>query len=431
MTRTIWQLVLWAVLCWLCAKIIEPTAGWALFALGIIGVLLYRQRQLQTISNWATNVNSPPPAMGGIWDAILAPVYRKLRKNDHDLNLLERQTQSVMQAAEALPDGAMTLDDAMQMTWCNQTASQHLGLNPATDQGRSIFNIVRHPEFAQYAQQSNWSGPIVLRYGKDGHDTALQVQLIPYGPNRVLLVTRDITQVERLETTRKDFVANVSHELRTPLTVLSGFLETLHDAPENAFTVEQHTHYLDLMQEQAARMQSIVADLLALSRLESSPTLDGQPIDMGQLIATALDQAKLLSAQQHIFKENIDAELTITGSADEIASAVLNLLTNAVRYTPAGGTITVGWSRLPDGRACYSVADTGIGIAQHHIGRLTERFFRIDRARSRSTGGTGLGLAITKHVALRHQARLSIESRVNVGSTLSLEFPAQRVVENR
>jgi two-component system phosphate regulon sensor histidine kinase PhoR len=430
MTRLTWQVVLWAICCWLGAKVIGPTPGWVIFALGLVAVLLYRQKQLQAVAGWARDVNAPPPAVGGQWDAILAPVYRKLRMNDHDLDLLRRQTQGIMQAAEALPDGAMTLDDAMQMTWCNQTACRHFGLNPATDQGRSIFNIVRHPEFAQYARQADWPGPIELRYGKDGQDTTLQVRLIPYGLNRVLLVTRDITQMERLETTRTDFVANVSHELRTPLTVLGGFLETLHDAPEGALTREQRTHYLDLMREQAARMQSIVADLLALSRLESAPALDGEPIDMGRLIATALDQARLLPAQQHIFKEDIDAGLAITGSADEIASAVLNLLTNAVRYTPAGGTITVSWARMPDGRACCSVADTGIGIAQHNIGRLTERFFRVDRGRSRATGGTGLGLAITKHVAMRHQARLTIESRVNVGSRFSLEFPAQRVIEN-
>jgi two-component system phosphate regulon sensor histidine kinase PhoR len=322
----------------------------------------------------------------------------------------------------------MTLDDSLRMTWCNRTASRHLGLDPATDRGHSIFNIVRAPEFARYAKQAQWDHPMPLRVARDGRDTTLLIQLIPYGLNRFLMVTRDVTQLERLETTRKDFVANVSHELRTPLTVLSGFLETLQDMPPDTLPKEQHEHYLGLMREQAGRMQAIVEDLLTLSTLESSPPGDGSPVDMAGLIATALAQAQALSGGKHVIGQHVEPGLSVLGNAHELSSAVANLLTNAVRYTPPGGRIDVTWARSPDGGARYTVQDTGIGIAAHHIPRLTERFYRVDRGRSRATGGTGLGLAITKHIAMRHQASLDIESRVNAGSTFTLAFPAARLV---
>ena len=424
------MLVLWGLFSWLCGAWIARDLGWALLALGPIAALLSRQRQLARVRDWAGDVNAAPPPLGGIWDEILAPVYRQLRRNRQDLDSLGRQVGGIMLAAEALPDGAMTLNDAMQMTWCNQTASAHLGLDPRADRGHSIFNIVRSPEFARYARQERWSGPLLLRLGKDGRDTALLVQLTPYGLNQFLLVTRDVTQIEKLETTRQDFVANVSHELRTPLTVLGGFLETLRDMPMDSMTAGQRDRYLALMLEQAQRMQAIVDDLLTLSTLESSPPEQGRPVDFGAVIATALAQARVLSAGRHVFVEDVAPDLSIVGNANELASAALNLLTNAVRYTPPGGTITVGWRRTDKGGASYSVQDTGIGIAPHDIPRLTERFYRVDRGRSRASGGTGLGLAITKHVAIRHQAELEIDSRLNAGSRFRLDFPAARVAED-
>src|SRR5690606_16112204 len=228
-----------------------------------------------------------------------------------------------------------------------------------------------------------------------------------------------------------DFVANVSHELRTPLTVLTGFLETLHDMPPDSLTAEQRLRYVGLMQEQAARMEAIVSDLLTLSTLESSPVAEVEPVDMSVLVQKAMQQGRLLSRGQHVFVEHSDDTLQVTGVATELASAVSNLITNAVRYTPKDGTITVSWYREEDGSAVYSVQDTGIGIAAQDIPRLTERFYRADRGRSRATGGTGLGLAITKHVAMRHEAELRIKSRYGSGSTFSLVFPAKRIVDIR
>jgi len=253
------------------------------------------------------------------------------------------------------------------------------------------------------------------------------VQLISYNKHQRMLLTRDVTQIERLETTRRDFVANVSHELRTPLTVLSGFLETLRDMPPEALSDEQREQYMKLMLDQAQRMQAIVADLLTLSTLESSPTTDPQPVNMPALIETVLSQARALSGGRHEIVGEIDEGLDILGTGTEIASAISNLLINAVRYTPEGGHITVRWRREPDGDARYSVKDTGIGIASHHLPRLTERFYRVDRSRSRESGGTGLGLAITKHIAMRHDAELEIASELGQGSTFALHFPDSRV----
>jgi len=235
-------------------------------------------------------------------------------------------------------------------------------------------------------------------------------------------------RLEKLETTRRDFVANVSHELRTPLTVLIGFLETLREMPHDALSVEQREQYLVLMHEQALRMQTIVADLLTLSMLESSPGAPPRPVRMAALIETARQQVEALSEGRHTFGWRIDEHLDVLGTDSELASAIANLLTNAVRYTPEGGRITVQWQADPDGGARYSVADTGIGIAAHHLPRLTERFYRADRGRSRAAGGTGLGLAITKHIAMRHDAELDITSAPGQGSTFALQFPPVRTV---
>lgn len=253
------------------------------------------------------------------------------------------------------------------------------------------------------------------------------IHLAGYASNQRLLISRDVTQIERLETTRRDFVANVSHELRTPLTVLAGFLETLRELPAEALPAEQRDQYMAMMHEQARRMQAIVEDLLTLSTLESSPEADPLAVDVGALLRTARQQVEALSNGRHVFEWQIEEGLDVLGSGTELASALSNLLTNAVRYTPDGGRIIVRWRRGADGEALYSVQNTGIGIPARHLLRLTERFYRVDRGRSRAAGGTGLGLAITKHIAMRHDADLLIDSELGKGSTFTLRFPAERV----
>lgn len=406
----------------------RPLLGWQVFACGLLLAVLLQGLRLARAARWARDAEAPPPAALGPWDDILAPVYRKLRKNALEIGHLHQQIEQIMLAAQALPDGAIALNEAMLIIWINRIACEHLGLQQGADTNTSIFHILRSPEFARYARQDSWPAPLLLHREHEGHEQALLVQMAPYGVGQFLVVTRDVTQVEKLETTRKDFVANVSHELRTPLTVLAGFLETMRDMPPEALSEEQKAHYLKLMHEQARRMEAIVSDLLTLSTLESSPAAEGAPVRVAVLVHNALQQARALSNGEHVFVENIDDRLGLRGTETELASAVSNLLTNAVHYTPKGGTITVSWYATEEGRACYCVQDTGIGIAQEDIPRLTERFYRVDRGRSRATGGTGLGLAITKHVAMRHQAEFSIRSRHGAGSLFSLMFPAARVL---
>lgn len=428
MIKTLFTICAWALAAWIFGHWINPVTGWAILTFGLVAMILVSGRQLSQISKWVKDIDSPPPPSIGPWDEVLAPIYRKLRSNFIEIEALNRHLDSIMLAAAALPDGAITLDEEMNVTWCNPVASVHTGLDLDKDRGFSIFNILRAPEFSSYARGNNWTDAILLHVVRDGQERSLLVQLTQYGIEQFLVVTRDVTQLERLETTRKDFVANVSHELRTPLTVLLGFLETVHDMPTDSISDEQREQYYLLMVEQARRMQAIVDDLLTLSTLESSPSTNGEPVRVSDLIESALQQARGLSKDQHVFVANIDRDLYITGIESELASGISNLLTNAVRYTPKDGTITVSWYLTEDGTACYSVQDTGIGIAAHDLPRLTERFYRVDRGRSRSTGGTGLGLAITKHVAMRHNAELNIRSRLAAGSLFSLEFPASRVV---
>jgi two-component system phosphate regulon sensor histidine kinase PhoR len=392
-------------------------------------MLLARSVRTQRVAHWASHPDESPPASVGPWDDVLAPLYRHVRAQTRQLSESRDAMQGMLAAAQALPDGAVTLNQDLQIDWCNRMARQHLGLRLPADRGNNLLNLVRAPEFVEYSRRVDWPEPILVRMAVGAQERLLMMQLTAYARDQRLLITRDVTQIERLETTRRDFVANVSHELRTPLTVLAGFLETLRDMPDEALSQEQREQYLSMMHEQAQRMQAIVADLLTLSTLESSPSAEPHPVRMGALLQTTRGQIEALSGGRHVLAWNIEDGPDVLGSEPELSSAIANLLTNAVRYTPDGGTITATWQKLPDGGARYSVKDTGIGIAARHIPRLTERFYRVDRGRSRAVGGTGLGLAITKHVAMRHDAELDIASDVGKGSTFSLTFPPERVVE--
>ncbi|PWF23916.1 phosphate regulon sensor histidine kinase PhoR [Corticimicrobacter populi] len=424
-------------LSWILFTAILATAlGWLLTpwvaaatALLIPALLLIRQaRILAQLQQWTFTPEATPPALGD-WDALTAPLYRYLKARRLENETAQDTMQSMLAAAQALPDGVVTLDRGFHIDWCNRTAQRHLGLRMPMDQSADLRNLLRSPGFIEYAAQDRWPEPVVVRVHLRDRERRLLMQLATFGRDQRLLITRDVTQLERLETTRRDFVANVSHELRTPLTVLVGFLETLRDMPADALSAEQRTHYMTLMYDQGQVMQALVADLLTLSTLESAPSQEGQAIRCDSLLATPRQQVESLSAGKHVFSWHIDPDLQIRGSETELASAVSNLLTNAVRYTPEGGTISVTFEATPDGGARYVVTDTGIGIAAHHIDRLTERFYRVDRSRSRAAGGTGLGLAITKHIAMRHDAELEITSVLGQGSTFALVFPPERVGE--
>ncbi|AUL48611.1 phosphate regulon sensor histidine kinase PhoR [Bordetella trematum] len=425
--RTLTLIALWGILSLLLHSVAGSPAGWVLFSAAMMAMVLWRSWRLQRVSAWAHDPDSAPPAGVGPWEDILAPLYRYTRARRRELAEQQETMRSMLAAAQALPDGVVTLNEEFQIEWANRMARRHLVLRLPADRGQNILNLLRAPEFVAYAHRGHWPEPMLVRLGHNGQERVMMIQLAAYGSNRRLLISRDVTQIEKLETTRRDFVANVSHELRTPLTVLAGFLETLQDMPDDALDEAQRAQYMAMMLEQAQRMKAIVEDLLTLSTLESSPESDPQAVDISSLLQTIRQQAEALSAGRHQFHWDIAPGLDVLGSATELSSALANLLTNAVRYTPEGGDITITWQGHPEQGARYSVRDTGIGIPARHIPRLTERFYRVDRGRSRAVGGTGLGLAITKHIALRHDAELLIESEPGKGSTFSLQFPADRV----
>ncbi len=425
--RTLFLIALWAIAAFIAQWLIGDPAGWILFSAALAGMLVWRSWRLHLVSRWANNPDTSPPASVGPWDDILAPLYRYTRARARELAETQNTMHGMLAAAQALPDGAVTLNEDFQIDWCNRMARQHLGLRLPADRGHNLLNLLRAPEFVEYAHRASWPEPILVRLGQNGQERLMMMQLTAYASNQRLLITRDVTQIERLETTRRDFVANVSHELRTPLTVLAGFLETLRDMPADALPAEQREQYIDMMHEQAQRMQAIVEDLLTLSTLESSPGSDPRAVNISALLQKARQQIEALSGGRHVLEWHIDETLDVLGAETELASALSNLLTNAVRYTPDGGTITVRWEREEDGGARYSVQDTGIGIPARHLPRLTERFYRVDRGRSRAVGGTGLGLAITKHIAMRHDAELLISSEQGKGSVFALRFPPDRV----
>lgn len=372
----------------------------------------------------------PAPAMRGLWGEAADRTRRALRARDQQLADAQQRLQDFLAAIQASPNGVVLLDAQGRIEWSNQTAADHLGIDPKRDLLQLIGNLVRDPGFASYYAGQASSHDIVIQ-GRDSTPSRprrLSVHLHPYGQGRRLLLSRDITAVEQAETMRRDFVANVSHEIRTPLTVLGGFIETMQNLPLDD---GERTRYLALMAQQAHRMQTLVNDLLTLSRLEGSPLPGaGEWTAVQALMAHCAQEGRALSdalgKAQHIELGQAPAQ-ELAGSASELLSAMSNLVSNAVRYTPPGGEIHLGWRELPDGRGEFSVRDSGPGVAAEHIPRLTERFYRVDRSRSRETGGTGLGLAIVKHVTQRHNAELKIESTPGVGSTFAIIFPPGRL----
>jgi two-component system phosphate regulon sensor histidine kinase PhoR len=415
----------------------EPTSGPLLGAFAVCLFTVIKDLwKGQKITHWLNHSNvQEPPQMSGIWGDLIDRMKRIVNEQRKQTLTEQQRLQDFLLAIQASPNGVVLLDPEGRIEWCNQTAAQHLGMDAKRDLMQHVVHLVRDPIFKKYITSEVHDGEVII----DGRSASLQktfklsVQLHNYGENRQLLLTRDVTDVAHADEMRRDFVANVSHEIRTPLTVMSGFIETLQTLP---LDLDEREKYLSLMAVQAERMQDLVNDLLILSQLEGStlPSTN-DPVNLEVLMSGIEAEARGLSAAQ--LQENEEAQVLqfeqplgvqLLGAAKELHSAVSNLVNNAVRYTPAGGTITAIWALLPDQRIQFTVLDTGPGIASEHLPRLTERFYRVDRSRSRESGGTGLGLAIAKHVMQRHGGDLKIESELGKGSRFTLIFPASRVV---
>jgi two-component system phosphate regulon sensor histidine kinase PhoR len=425
-----WMAVMAAIGFWY-AQVLGALAG-ALFITLVTNLKdLWRG---QKISKWLRhNSVQEPPVLGGLWGDLIDRLRRILNDQKKQTEAHQKRLQDFLSAIQASPNGVVLLDPEGRIEWCNQTAAQHLGFDTKRDLMQHVVHLVRDPVFNKYFAQESHDGEVIIegRSSSLAYSVKLSVQLHAYGENRQLLLTRDVTALAQADAMRRDFVANVSHEIRTPLTVLSGFIETLQTLD---LAPEERIKFLDLMATQAGRMQGLVNDLLTLSQLEGSPLPQmTEQFTLGDLMVPAQAEAKGLSAANALNSNStqslhfeVPSEWRLVGSRHEIYSAVTNLVNNAVRYTPNDGSVTCVWARLPDHRLQFSVQDTGPGIAPEHLPRLTERFYRVDRSRSRESGGTGLGLAITKHVMQRHGGELRIESELGKGSKFSLIFPASR-----
>lgn len=410
-----------------------PYVGWGAWigALAWLALDAWRaNRLLDVLRQGGSGLQSRAP---GIWGDLADRIRKLLREREQETRLAQERLQEFLAAFQASPNGVVLVDEQGRIEWCNQTASAQFGIDAERDVAQHLANLVRDPAFVAYLASWNYSRDVVIdathARGR-GQPMRLSVQVHPYAGNRRMLLSRDVTAVEQAEAMRRDFVANVSHEIRTPLTVLAGFVETLQNLP---LEPEERARYLGLMAQQSHRMETLVNDLLTLSRLEGSAAPPAtQWTRVRALMAQCEDEGRGLSSRLaphagHRLSFKIEADSEIAGVPTELQSAMSNLLNNAVRYTPGGGEVVVTWRLLPDGRGEYAVRDSGPGIAAEHIPRLTERFYRVDRSRSRETGGTGLGLAIVKHVAQRHGGELRIESTVGHGSRFTLTFPVTRV----
>jgi two-component system phosphate regulon sensor histidine kinase PhoR len=396
----------------------------------MLAFLLRHGIQLRRLIRWAGGpLGTPVPDADGQWGTAFSALHKRAKLAAEQREQLHEALDRFRQAAQAMPDGVAILGDKFAIEWLNGHAEQLLGLDAARDAGAPIPNLMREPAFVTYLQNGDYGRPVTFKpFRRPG--LTLQTQAVPFSQGRTMLLVRDVTQLERLETMRRDFVANVSHELKTPLTVVAGFVETLADGWQE-LSQDDIRHYLGLASDQASRMRRLVDDLLTLSALETDAPPADEPVSLAPMLAEVKEEAMVLSAGRHEIVLRNEGPTIILGNPRELRSAFGNLAVNAVRYTPAGGRIDLHWHRVAEDGAAFAVTDTGIGIEPQHVPRLTERFYRVDRGRSREMGGTGLGLAIVKHVLERHGGHLAIESTPGEGSRFTAFLPPRRIAPDQ
>lgn len=394
-----------------------------------IGLLLitmaYRARQISKLTQWLKKpLVSDIPDGDGVWDDIFSMLYKMTKKHNATKQELASELSYMRQLTEALPEGITILNKYNRIEWCNLPAQHHFGLDTSRDIQQDITYLVRQPDFVAYLHGKDFSKQLIMHPARR-EELALSIRIIPYGEEKQLLCSTDITQLEKMENMRRSFVADVSHELRTPLTVVNGYVENLLDMPD--LPAEQIHIALQQISEQTQRMETLVKDLLSLSGLQSAPTPARlSTINMVDLLKDVLHDAQKANVQQHQIKLNIETEQTLLANKNEIRLAFINLINNAIRYTPEGGEIKIFWYQKQS-HLIFAVQDSGIGIPKAAIPRITERFYRVEDSRSRETGGTGLGLSIVETIVQRHQARLHIQSQLGKGSSFSIIFSNQQV----
>lgn len=394
-----------------------------------VALLLWHYHHLFILDKWLWQDRKlSPPLTEGIWGKLFEAIYYQQRKERRKQAQLYQVIRRFRDGAEALSQAIIVLNKDWSLMWCNKLAQHFIGISWPHDEGQRLHNLIRHPNFLLFIQQHNFTKTLEL-VSPVNEQLMLEFTVSAYGTEQYLLTIRDISQIKLLEQVRKDFVANVSHELRTPLTVLRGYLELMDDNSATNSKVWQQAQ--SVMLEQTKRMDGLVQQLLTLSQIEATTKVQFEPkVDVPAMLAQLkLEAASLNSEKQHKLSFSIDNSLMVMAISEELRSAFANLVSNAIKYTPAGGDIQVSWQR-DNLSATFSVIDNGEGIAPQHVKRLTERFYRVDQARARSTGGTGLGLAIVKHILSRHQSRLIIASERGKGSCFSFSLPAELVLSD-
>lgn len=427
--------LLWSDLKWLVTLILLGTAfgyyiidsvPWGI----ILALLLYnlwRLYAVQQFYGWMSkSLTLPPPELSGSLTFMANKLYESKKQEQMTHQKMMGLIKKIRSSLLALQDAVILLDKDDSLEWWNQAAETLLELR-SEDQGRSILDLINVPEFTNYYVNAvSPNDGVRMRSWRD-YERFLQCEVTHFGTEKLLIIY-DVTRLQHLEQMRKDFVGNVSHELRTPLTVLMGYIETFSDQPD---LDPKWQRGFNLMTQQTVRMNRIINDLLLLSRLENEESISTERVDMPKLMTSIFDDAQAYNRDYgHLIDLHIDSQLDVYGSYSYLNSALLNLVTNAIKYTPKGGVVKITWQELKEG-CLFSVQDNGIGIAPEHLDRLTERFYRVDSGRSRSTGGTGLGLAIVKHVLYQHGAKLKVESQEGKGSTFSVFFPARRIYREK
>ena len=414
---------------WLILGVIFGYLPWFLLVASWIQLGWHFHNQLK-MSNWLWKDRSlAPPSGSGSWEPLFNGIYRLQQRNRRRRKELTTLIRRFRNGAESLPDAVVVFRSEGNIVWCNKLAQQLLGLRWPDDSGQPISNLLRSPDFVRYLSRQAFDTPLEITSPMN-YDRTLELRIMRYTEGEYLMAVRDVSQLKQLEGMRRNFFANVSHELRTPMTVLQGYLEMAQDPEMLMGPMWDRAH--GVMTEQLARMNALVEQLLTLSKIEAAPTIELEVmVDVPAMLDILEKEAMSLSSNKdQSFTFEVDNSLKVFGDNDQLRSAISNLVYNAVKHTPNDAAIHVRWYRSPTGPR-LEVTDSGEGIAAQHIHRLTERFYRVDKARSRETGGSGLGLAIVKHALSHHDAHLEIESEVDKGSTFSFTLPSRLVADTR
>ena len=400
---------------------------WLLLAATVLQLAWHLHNQMR-LSAWLWDEKRlTPPSGSGNWESLFNGIYRMQQRQRRKRKELTNLIRRFRNGAESLPDAVVVFRSEGNIVWCNKLAQYLLGFRWPDDSGQPISNLIRTPDFIKYLNKQDFSEPLEMPSPLNV-ERMLELRIVPYTEGEHLMVVRDVTQLKQLEGMRRNFFANVSHELRTPMTVLQGYLEMTEDPDMVVGPMWSKAH--GVMTEQLNRMNSLVNQLLTLSKIEAAPMHDlDEVVNVPAMLEVLEKEATSLSGdKEHKREFDLDKSLRVLADEDQLRSAISNLVYNAVKYTPAGATVKVRWYQTSQG-ACLDVSDTGDGIEPQHLHRLTERFYRVDKARSRDTGGSGLGLAIVKHALSHHDSHLEIQSKVGVGSRFSFTLPSRLTVQ--